>query len=148
MTRKLLRVRLFAFCVLLGACGSPVFAQNRANYPWWNSPVAESLGLSGVQKVKIHQIVRTYRDRLFDVRNASQKAEAELEDVLNDPDVTVEMAKPVIEKVAIAKSSAQRVFLEMSVQLRSVLTLDQWRTLVRHWDEMQKKRPSEVQTPP
>ena len=147
--RTMIQVRFLALSILLlGVFGPSSAAQNRANFPWWNSPVAEDLGLSGAQKAKIHQIVRSYRDRLFDVRNTSQKAEAELEDILNDPDVTIDTAKPVIEKVAAARSNAQRVFLEMSVQLRSVLTLDQWRTLVRHWDDMQKKRPSETQTPP
>lgn len=145
---NIIRIRLLTLGLLAAALGSPVLAQNRATFPWWNSPVADSLGLSGVQRTKIHQIVRSYRDRLFDVRNASQKAEAELEDLLNDPDVNVDAAKPVIEKIVTARSNAQRVFLEMSVQLRAVLTLEQWRTLVRHWDEMQRKRPSEVQTPP
>ena len=146
--RRIIRARLFSLFVLVAALGLPAFAQERASFPWWNSPVSESLGLSGPQKMKIHQIVRAYRDRLFDVRNATRKAEAELEDLLNNPEVNIEAAKPVIEKVATARSNAQRVFLEMSVQLRSVLTLEQWRTLVRHWDDMQKKRPSETQTPP
>jgi hypothetical protein len=34
------------------------------------------------------------------------------------------------------------------MQLRSVLTLDQWRQLVRRWDEVQRKRPRDTQVPP
>ena len=123
-------------------------AQNRANFPWWNSPIVEDLGLTAPQKQKIHQIVRAYRDRLFDARNAHQKAQAELDDMLNDPDVNFDTIKPVVDKVATTQANASRLFLEMSVQIRGVLTLDQWRVLVRRWDEMQKKRPSETQTPP
>jgi Spy/CpxP family protein refolding chaperone len=123
-------------------------AQNRANFPWWNSPIVEDLGLTAAQKQKIHQIVRAYRDRLFDARNAHQKAQAELDDMLNDPDVNLETIKPVVDKVATTQANASRLFLEMSVQIRGVLTLDQWRILVRRWDEFQKKRPSETQTPP
>jgi hypothetical protein len=58
------------------------------------------------------------------------------------------MAKPVIEKVSQARANSSRVFLEMSIQLRSVLTLDQWRILVRRWDEMKRKKLLDTQVPP
>ena len=125
-----------------------VFGQNRANFPWWNSPVVEDLNLSQGQKQKIHQIVRSYRERLFDARNAHQKAVANLEDILNEPEVNLETAKPVIDRVTAAQANASRVFLEMSAELRSVLTLEQWRQLIRRWDEVQKKRQNDTQVPP
>lgn len=133
-----------AFCLLAGAA----LAQNRANIPWWNSPVTSELGLSPNQSQKIHQIVRSYRDRLLDARNNVQKAEGELEDVLNEPEVKVDDSKPIIERLALARANASRVFLEMSVQLRSVLTLEQWRQLVRRWDEVKLKRRPDTQVPP
>ena len=123
-------------------------AQNRAQFPWWNSPVVEDLKLSPQQSQRIHDIVRSYRDRLFDARNTVQKAEADLEDLLNDPNLTSEEARPVIERVATARANASRVFLNMSVQLRSVLTIDQWRVLVRRWDEVQRKKRPATQVPP
>ncbi|MFL6464724.1 MAG: Spy/CpxP family protein refolding chaperone [Bryobacteraceae bacterium] len=124
------------------------FGQNRANFPWWNSPVVEDLNLTQAQKQKIHQIVRAYRDRLFDARNAHQKAVANLEDILNEPEVNMEAAKPVIDRVTAARANASKVFLEMSTELRGVLTLDQWRQLVRRWDEAQRKRKNDTQVPP
>lgn len=123
-------------------------AQNRANFPWWNSPVVANLGLSAEQTQKIRQIVRSYRARLLDARNNVQKAEGDLEDLLNDPEISPQAAQPVIERLAQARANSSRVFLEMSVQLRSVLTLDQWRQLVRRWDEVQRKKPSDTQVPP
>lgn len=138
-------VRLL-LAVLIGTLG--IQAQNRANFPWWNSPVVQDLHLTEAQSQKIHQIVRSYRNRLFDARNASQKAQADLEDLLNDQSITLEQARPVIDRVASARENATRVFLEMSVQLRGVLTMDQWRILVRRWDEVQRKRPSDTQVPP
>ncbi len=143
-----LRYPVALSCLLLLALATIVRAQNRANFPWWNSPIAQDLGLTVPQKQKIHQIVRSYRDRLFDARNVHQKAQAELDDLLNDPEINFETMKPAVDRVANAQANASRVFLEMSVQIRSVLTLDQWRALVRRWDEMQKKRPLETQTPP
>ena len=139
-------IRRILLALLLGTIG--LQAQNRANFPWWNSPVVQDLHLTEAQSKKIHQIVRSYRDRLFDARNASQKAQADLEDLLNDPNVTLEQARPVIDRLAGARENATRVFLEMSVQLRGVLTMDQWRILDRRWDEVQRKRPADTQVPP
>jgi Spy/CpxP family protein refolding chaperone len=123
-------------------------AQNRPDFPWWNSPVVADLGLTSAQTQKMRQIVRSYRDRLLDARNNARKAEGELEDLFNDPEVDVEAAKPVIERVANARANSSRVFLEMSIHLRGVLTLDQWRLLVRRWDEVQRKRRPDTQVPP
>jgi Spy/CpxP family protein refolding chaperone len=138
--------RILLLALVLGTIG--LQAQNRANFPWWNSPVAQDLHLTEAQSQKIRQIVRSYRDKLFDARNASQKAQADLEDLLNDPNFSQEQARPVIDRVASTRANATRVFLEMSVQLRAVLNMDQWRILVRRWDEVQRKRPADTQVPP
>jgi Spy/CpxP family protein refolding chaperone len=134
--------------LLLALFATACVAQNRANFPWWNSPVTSELGLTPVQNQKIRQIVRTYRNRLLDARNSVQKAEGELEDLMNEGEVDSEAAKPVIERVSSARAASTRVFLDMSVQLRGVLTLDQWRQLVRRWDEVQRKKAPDLQVPP
>lgn len=139
-------IRLLTFLLLLAAVGAN--AQNHTNFPWWNSPVRGDLGLTPVQNEKIRQIVHSYRDRLLDARNEVQKAQGALEDILNDPNLNPETAKPVIDRLAKARANSSRVFLEMSVQLRSVLTFDQWRMLVRRWDEEQRKKPSATQVLP
>jgi hypothetical protein len=142
MTRNLIRVLLLFLATAL------VFAQNRANFPWWNSPVRNDIGLTPAQNQRIRQIVRSYRDRLLDARNAVQKAQLDLEDLFNDPEVSPQAAQPIIERLAEAHAVSNRVFLSMSTELRSVLTLDQWRQLVRRWDEVLKKKPPDTQVPP
>jgi F0F1-type ATP synthase delta subunit len=106
------------------------------------------LGLTSAQEQQIRQIVRSHRDRLLDARNNVAKAQGELEDLLNDRDVSPEQAKPVIDRLANARANSTQVFLEMSVELRRVLTFDQWRALVRRWGEQQKRKPPDTQTPP
>jgi hypothetical protein len=135
------------FFYFLIVCSS-AFAQNRANFPWWNSPVVTDVGLSQGQTQKIRQIVRSYRSRLLDARNNVQKAEGDLEDLLNDPDSVNEAADSIIKRVADARAVSARVFLEMSFQLRRVLTQDQWRQLIKRWEEVQRRRPVETQVPP
>lgn len=133
--------------LLCGAATALGWGQNRANFPWWNSPITAEI-ITQAQARQIHQIVRAHRDRLFDARNTQQKAEAELEDLLNDPEVNADTVRPVIERIAAARANTSRVFLEMSVQVRGVLTLEQWRTLTKRWEEMQRKKPADTQTPP
>jgi Spy/CpxP family protein refolding chaperone len=131
--------RVLALVLLSLLVPSFVCAQIRANLPWWNSPVVGDLGLSSEQTQRIRQIVRTYRSRLLDARNNANKAEQDLEDVFNDAEVNSKAADPVISRVAAARAESTRVFLEMSSQIRSVLTIDQWRNLVRRSPEMQKR---------
>ena len=142
MMRCLLRLFVFLLLTVLAS------AQNRANFPWWNSPVAREIGLTPDQRQRIHQTVRSYRARLLDARNEVLKAEGDLEDVMNDDQVNRDQAKGAIERVAGARAASSRVFLEMSVQLRAILTLDQWRMLVKRWDEMQSKKLSDMQVAP
>jgi Spy/CpxP family protein refolding chaperone len=142
---RLRSVRLLLLGFLAVVC---LTAQNRASFPWWNSPVVGDLGLNAAQSQKIRQIVRSYRDRLLDARNNVSKADGALEDLMNEPEVDPESAKPVIDRLSTARATSTRVLLEMSVELRSVLTLDQWRQLVRRWDEVQRKRPRDTQVPP
>ncbi len=127
-----------SFCLLVFSMFAS--AQNRAQFPWWNSPVAKEVGLSPAQTQRIRQIVHSYRDKLFDVRNEVQKAEAALDELMNENDMNAEAAKPVINRVAQARANAGRVFLEMSTHIREVLTYDQWRQLVERWDEVKGKR--------
>lgn len=142
MIRKLARI------LLLLIAATALFAQNRSNFPWWNSPVKNDIGLTPAQNQRIRQIVRAYRSRLLDARNNVQKAQGDLEDLFNDPEVSPQAAQPIIQRLAEAHAESNRVFLSMSVELRSVLTMEQWRQLVRRWDEMQRKKPSDTQVPP
>jgi Spy/CpxP family protein refolding chaperone len=140
-------MKTFVLLIVLLA-PSLISGQNRSDFPWWNSPLRQDLGLTPAQEEQIRHIVHSYRDRLLDARNNVAKAQGDLEDLLNDQDVSLEQAKPVIERLANARANSTRVFLEMSVQLRHVLTFDQWRALVRRWDEQRKRKPSDIQTPP
>jgi hypothetical protein len=36
----------------------------------------------------------------------------------------------------------------MNIELRSVLTLDQWRILVRRWEEVKAKKTNQLAVPP
>lgn len=142
------RPRSFPAAMLaLFALAAPAVAQPRVTtFAWWsNQALVKDLNLTPEQRERIRVIVRSYRDRLFDARNAVQKADAELEDMMSDATVDPAAAKPVIERLASGRAQATRLITEMSVQLRSVLSVEQWRQLVRQWRETQKQRLADTQ---
>ena len=134
------------FVLLLGTAAS-AWTESRMNFAWWNSPIRADLKLTDEQSTKIREIVHSYRNQLLDARNNAVKAEGDLEDLLNDDRVNMASAKPVIERLAEARANSTRIFTEMSLELRSVLTLDQWRTLVRKYSETRRKQPDTQVTP-
>ena len=139
-------VIIFALFVSLGASAQ---AQNRANFAWWNSPVVTDLNLSEAQRHQIRQIVSSYRSKLIDARANTQKAHGELQDVLNAEQIDMDQADAVVKKLAAAQAEATLVFTEMSVHLRAVLTLDQWRELVKRWGALEKgQKPTDTQVQP
>lgn len=138
-----MRRQLLSLMVLAVVGAWPSFAQNTTTLPWWTSPVITDIGLSHEQTQKIRQVVRSYRDRLFDARNAARKAEADLQDIMNDSTVSLAQAQPAIERLAKARAETTRLFTAMSIEIRSVLTPAQWHELVKRWDEVKRtKRPN------
>jgi Spy/CpxP family protein refolding chaperone len=134
---------------LIGACCMPALPQNRANFAWWNSEVVTDLNLSDAQRQQIRDTVASYRPKLIDARAEMQKAQGDLQDVLNSDHVDAAQAAPVIDKLAKAQAESTRVFTEMSIRLRAVLTLEQWRELVKRWGTLEKgRRPNDTQSEP
>ena len=132
--------------VLVAAGVAAGQAQYRAN--WWNSPVTQEIGLSSGQSQQIREIVHSYRGRLLDARSNVLKAQGDLKDVMDGPTIDMREAHRVIGRLSEAQAASSKVLLEMSVQLRGVLTIDQWRQLVKRWDEIKGRRRSDTQTPP
>jgi Spy/CpxP family protein refolding chaperone len=133
-------------CAVLTLAASPAQAQSAVGFSWWSNPVlVKEINLTPEQTGKIRQIVRSYRDRLFDARNGVQKAEAQLEDMMNDDVVDQNATKPVIDRLAAGRSNLTHLVTEMSIQVRAVLTADQWHQLVRLWRDSQKKKLADTQ---
>ena len=120
--------RLFGILVL--AAGG-VLAQVPGMFPWWDSPIARDLNLSGEQNSKIRETVREYRSRLIQLRAALEASEGELGDLMNDDHVDSAKTTAAFEKVIGARSELARAVSQMSLKLRVILTAEQWRELQR-----------------
>jgi Spy/CpxP family protein refolding chaperone len=141
--------RIFLAVILLALTLGSALAQNRANFAWWNSEVVSDLNLTEAQRQQIRSVVKSFRPKLIDARSEFQKAQGDLQDVLNSEHIDPAQAQPVIQRLAKAQAASTEVFTEMSIQMRAVLSLDQWRELVKRWGSLQKgQKPTDTQVQP
>lgn len=117
-------IRLFGAAFLLGGA---LYAQ--PNVPWWENPVGEGLNLTDSQRERINGIARDFRDRLMQKRQEANRAEQDLEDVFNAEVVDSQRGRNAIERLARIRADLTRDVSQMTLQMRTVLTAEQWRAL-------------------
>jgi Spy/CpxP family protein refolding chaperone len=115
-----------------------IFAQLPGMTAWWNQPVVRDLGLNDEQQKQIRIVVRESRGDLIELRAAVQKAEARLEDEMDEERLNSGRAEEAIEKVIAARSELMRAVSRMSLKLRMILTSAQWQELKKR----QGRRPN------
>jgi Spy/CpxP family protein refolding chaperone len=120
MKKLLLLAAAFAFLSL---------AQEPGLFPWWDSRVVRDLNLSEDQRNQIQAIGREFRDRLTDQRAVVKKAEGALQDAMNGDPVDEAKAGAATESLIAARGELSRTFFRMGLQMRKVLTAQQWQEL-------------------
>lgn len=124
-------------------CALPAAAQNpRGIFNWWDTPLAGDLNLTEAQRQQIRTTLRDYRGKIIDLRAAIEKAELEVEDSFNSENLDQQQAKAAIDRLASTRGDMIRVFSQMSLQMRTVLTQEQWRELQRRRPRMQPGGPT------
>jgi Spy/CpxP family protein refolding chaperone len=104
-------------------------AQTPGMFPWWDSPLARDLKLSDDQRTQIRATVREYRDSLIRLRADVERAEAAFRDVLDEESLDRAAGERAIEQLVASRAELTRLFSEMSLKMRSVLTAEQWQQL-------------------
>ena len=97
---------------------------------WWqNSEVAKKLQLSGAQTTQLDQIFYDHRVKLIDYGAEMEKEDLKLQTLL-DADVPNEgQIDTQVDQVLSARGKLEREFTMMNLDLRKVLSLEQWRQL-------------------
>jgi Spy/CpxP family protein refolding chaperone len=116
---------------LLGASAANAQPGGRALFPWWDNPLAQGLTLTDTQRNQIRDVVKEYRNRLVDARAAVEKAEGDLEDIFGEETVDQRKGAEATERLASARGELTKALSQMSLRMRSVLTLQQWQELQR-----------------
>jgi periplasmic protein CpxP/Spy len=97
---------------------------------WWGNPeLAQKLGLTADQIKKMDDILQQHRLRLVDLHATLDKEELMLEPMVSadQPDETKLLAQ--IDKVAQARAELEKANARMLLDIRRVLTQDQWQKL-------------------
>lgn len=118
---------LLAIAFLLS--GVVASAQPPPYFPWWESRFSDDINLDESQRQRIRDIQREYRDKMIDQRAELEKAEARLEDLFSEPEITDAAAESTVDELIAAREAMTRSLTEMSIELRRVLTLEQWSEL-------------------
>jgi len=96
---------------------------------WWDQPIVQDLGLSEDQNKKIRATVAEARDRLIELRSAADKAEAVLQETMNEDKVDLRRGQEAIDRVVATRGEMMRAVAQMSLKLRAILTSAQWQIL-------------------
>jgi Spy/CpxP family protein refolding chaperone len=110
--------------------GDPKAAGMRPNRgPWWEGALASEIQLTDAQRKQMLQTRREFRGRMFDLRTAVDKAEADLAAAFNDDPVDQRKANEAIDRLVTVRGELFRATSQMDLRMRSVLTAEQWREL-------------------
>jgi len=97
---------------------------------WWKNPaVVQKLGLTADQTKKMDDIFQKSRLDLIDLRANVQKQEVLLEPLLSANPLEIAKAQAQIDKVADARAALEKADAKMLLDIRGVLTPDQWTKL-------------------
>jgi Spy/CpxP family protein refolding chaperone len=97
---------------------------------WWqDSDVAKKLQLSEGQISQLDQIFYQHRMRLIDNSADMEKEDLKLESLLDADTPDESQVNSQVDAVLAARGKLEREFTGMNVDVRKVLTLQQWRQL-------------------
>jgi Spy/CpxP family protein refolding chaperone len=97
---------------------------------WWqNSEVAKKLQLNDGQITQLNQIFYEHRLKLIDYEADMQKQDLKLQTMLDADQPDEGQVGGQVDQLLAARGKLEREFTFMNLDLRKVLSLDQWRQL-------------------
>jgi periplasmic protein CpxP/Spy len=114
-------------------------------FPWWDSPIVNGLDLTDTQRTQIRSVIREYRGRMLEVRDAVQKAESGLEEVFNEDAVDQRRGSEAIDRLTKARADMTKSVSEMSLRMRAVLTPQQWQELRQREQGLRREQESRIE---
>jgi Spy/CpxP family protein refolding chaperone len=97
---------------------------------WWkNSELAQKLQLTDQQKQQLDKVFYDHRMKLIDFQADLEKQDLKLQTLLDEDTPNESQVSTQVDQELAAKSKLEREFTMMNLDLRKVLTVDQWRKL-------------------
>ena len=116
--------------VMAGTAGKRVFVYRNDMGKWWqNSDIAKQLQITDAQVSQLDQIFLDHRMRLIDNGAEMEKQDLKLQTLLDDDVPNEAQINAQVDQVLDARGKLEREYTTMSLDLRKVLSLAQWRQL-------------------
>jgi Spy/CpxP family protein refolding chaperone len=108
---------------------------------WWNNPsLVEKLKLTDDQRKAMDQILLDHRKDLIDKRATLEKAEVDLEPLMQDDQPNESKVLAQIDKVAQARAELEKANARFLLALRARLSAEQWKQLKAERSERMDRR--------
>lgn len=115
------------------AMGALVSAANEFDLPpgkWWENPrLVDHISLSDEQQVQIRQIVYAYAKRMIDLKADVDKAGVDLATSVDQQDFDPAPVRAAYAVFQTARHKLEIERFEMLLEVRQVLTYEQWRKI-------------------
>ncbi len=126
--------------VLMVGCGHGLLAQQAAaggpmmglglGGKWWDRPMlVQRFGLTQEQRERMNGILQQHRLHLVDLRANLQKAEIELEPLVNADEPNDAAVMEQVSKVAEARAELEKANAKLLLDIRHQLTTAQWQQM-------------------
>jgi periplasmic protein CpxP/Spy len=116
---------------------------------WWNNPsMIDRLKLTDDQRKAMDQILLDHRKTLIDKRADVEKAELDLEPLMQDDQPNESNVLAQIDKVAQARAELEKANARFLLAIRGKLTSDQWKELKAARAERMQHRTWRDRVPP
>ena len=133
--------------IVLAAFGASAFAQLPPG-KWWRKPeIVASLELTADQQDRIDGIFRSYANDLIDARGAVEKENIALRGELDQPQLNRAKIQQIAVRLNDARGHLFQRELAMLVDMRGVLSDQQWNRMRAEIDQLKEQGAAQRQLP-
>ncbi|MGA7617439.1 MAG: periplasmic heavy metal sensor [Thermoanaerobaculia bacterium] len=137
--------RIVPMILAIAALATSLPAQQLPRGKWWTRPeVVQRLGLTSEQQEKLDAIFQAAAPQLIDFKAEVEKAAVALRGEIDRPELDRERVERAAARINDARGRLFQRELAMLVDMRSVLSTEQWnrfRSVLERMDGRQKMRP-------
>ena len=102
----------------------------------WNNPdMIQQLKLTDDQRKAMDSILQAHREKLVDLRGNLEKAEIEMQPMMQQDTLDKSAILAQVDKIAQARTELERANAHFLLDLRDKLTPEQWKTVRDNWQQ-------------